>query len=94
MSKTETPTEKDQQNGVTRPRPNTITGRVWEIADEISNANAAPAERGAVMAQGLEEGIHRATISTQLGRWRKYHGLVVPRETKPTETEAAEESAA
>lgn len=62
-------------NGITRPNPNTKTGRVFEIADEISAIEGAPAKRGDVLKVCDEEGINKATAATQYGRWRKFNGL-------------------
>lgn len=64
-----------KQNGVTRPKPGTKTGRVWEIADALSAQANAPAPRKNVIAQGVAEGINPATLATQYGRWRRFHGL-------------------
>jgi hypothetical protein len=67
--------EKVVANGITRPNPNTKTGRVFEIADEISAAAGEPAKRGEVLKVCDEEGINKATAATQYGRWRKFNGL-------------------
>ena len=64
-----------KQNGITRPKPGTKTGRVWEIADALSAQANAPAPRKNVIAQGVAEGINPATLATQYGRWRRFHGL-------------------
>ena len=64
-----------KQNGVTRPKPGTKTGRVWEIADALSAQAGAPAPRKSVIAQGVAEGINPATLATQYGKWRRFHGL-------------------
>ncbi len=61
-------------NGVTRPKTKTKTGRVWEIADDLSSKDG-PAARKDVMQAGEAEGLNSATIATQYGRWRKFHGL-------------------
>lgn len=75
------------QNGVTRPKDGTATGRVWAIADELSNALGKPVPRKAVMEKGQAEGINPATIATQYGKWRRFHGL--KREEKPAPVAAA-----
>lgn len=67
---------KIEANGVTRPTAGTKTGRVWEIADQLSAAKGGPADRKDVMAQGKAEGINESTVMTQFGRWREFHGLV------------------
>ncbi len=69
-------TPKDIANGVTRPKLGSLTARVWAICDELSAAANAPAERAKVILAGVAEGINAATIATQHGKWRKYHGLV------------------
>ena len=73
------PVAKDAKNGVTRPKAGTTTGRVWETADKMSEAAGEPAERKAIMEACVALGINKATVSTQLGNWRKYHGLTAPR---------------
>lgn len=75
MSEEATAVAQPQQNGVTRPKDGTKTGRVWEIADELSAQQGSPAPRGDVMKAGEAEGLNPATIATQYGRWRKFHGL-------------------
>lgn len=67
--------KQPSQNGVTRPRSGTATGRVWEIADALSGEAGKPVPRGDVMKAGEAEGLNSATIATQYGRWRKFHGL-------------------
>jgi hypothetical protein len=70
------PTPKQPSaNGVTRPKDGTSTGRVWQIADGLSAAAGKPATRGDVMVAAKAEGLNEATIATQYGRWRKFHGL-------------------
>lgn len=67
---------KVQQNGVTRPKDGTTTGRVWAISDEISAKKGEPADRKTVIEQVVAEGINASTGATQYGKWRKFHGLV------------------
>src|SRR5260370_11445023 len=64
-----------RQNGVTRPRAGTITGRVWEIADEVSKAFGNHDVRKEVIAKGLAAGINAATLQTQISEWRRFQGL-------------------
>lgn len=77
-------------NGVTRPKPGTKTGRVWDIADQISAKKKAPAERGEVLEVAQKEGIPDATVATQFQRWRVF--FAVPKkaaEPKPPKAEKA-----
>jgi hypothetical protein len=83
---------KIAQNGVTRPKAGTTTGRVWEISDEISKKNGAPADRKTVIEQVVAEGINASTGATQYGKWRKFHGLVgekAPGRAAPSAGEAS-----
>lgn len=67
---------KVAQNGITRPKDGTTTGRVWAISDEISAKKGEPADRKTVIEQVVAEGINASTGATQYGKWRKFHGLV------------------
>lgn len=84
-----TPIPKDTVNGVTRPKAGTTCGRVWAICDEQSAAANAPAERAKVIEQATSEGINAATVATQHGKWRKYHGLVADSPEAKAEKAAA-----
>lgn len=75
MAKTKTPAVKDIQNGIARPKPGTKTGRIWEIADELSAQLGHPVPRRKVLEVAINENMNPATAATQYGRWRKYHGL-------------------
>jgi hypothetical protein len=75
---------KDEQNGIVRPKAGTATGRVWEIADELSAKAGAPTPRKDVLEAAQKEDINVSTAATQYGRWRKYHGLAAEKkEAKP-----------
>lgn len=65
----------DVQNGVSRPRGGTKGGRVWEIADMLSEQGDEPIPRGPVMAACKAEGLTHNTIGTQYQRWRDYYEL-------------------
>jgi hypothetical protein len=64
-----------RQNSITRPSGGTVTSRVWDIADGLRSELGDVPARGAVIAKGQAEGINRETLSTQYGRWQKFHGL-------------------
>lgn len=65
-------------NGISRPKADTKTGKVWEICDALSAQLGRPPERKLVMDAATKEGINEATCATQFGRWRKFHGLKGP----------------
>lgn len=78
------------QNGITRPINGCKTGRVWELCDQISANTGSPADRKDVIAAGLAEGLNIATITTQHGRWREFHGLVNKRPVKDIDAPVAD----
>lgn len=80
---------KDTRNGVTRPKPDSQTGKVWVIADQLAAAAGAPPERKAVLEACKAAGINDATAQTQHGRWKKYYGLVTARVPAPPAEAAA-----
>ncbi len=65
-----TASEKDTQNGITRPREGSTTRKVWDIAD------AKDGVRADVLAECAKRKVNPATAMTQFGKWRQYHGLV------------------
>jgi hypothetical protein len=52
-----------------RPGQGTITGRVWEIADQLY-ADTGEMNREAVVTACMEEGIKLNTASTQFSQWK------------------------
>lgn len=87
------PVVLDEKNGVTRPASGK-TKQVWDVADEMSKAAKAPVSRADLTERLLKEGLVVGTIHTQYGKWRKYHGLVVVKESKPVEAPAETAQAA
>lgn len=69
-----------------RPGQSTITGRVWQIADDLSTSDT-PAARQSVIEKALAEGINSHTAHTQYGHWRKANGLTKFRRVRQVTTE-------
>jgi hypothetical protein len=67
--------ERITQNGIVRPAAGTKTGKVWEIADKISQDSKAPATRADVLKECEAAGIVSATGATQYGRWCKFNNV-------------------
>lgn len=67
--------ERATANGITRPKDDSKTGRIWAIADEISKAQKRPASRAEVMEKAVAEEINEATVATQYQRWRTFYGV-------------------
>jgi len=82
--------ERESANGVTRPKADSQTGKVWQIADDISAKKKAPATRAEVMEVATAEphNINEATVATQYQRWRTFFGIErqapAPKPEKPT----------
>ena len=55
-----------------RPHPDTRTGRVWEIADEITREKGRRAERHEVIERYVAENGNRNTAGTQYQYWKKH----------------------
>jgi len=88
-------TKMPEQNGIKRPKPGTLCGQVWEIADKISMENGRPAEVADVIAQAKADGLNEGNARIEFARWRKFHGIASKpgRPAKP-ETEVAGKEAA
>lgn len=65
-----------KQNGIKRPDAGSVTGKLWDIADEESAKLGAPAPRKAVVDRYMKEqpGANNATANTQYARWVTYNG--------------------
>lgn len=55
-----------------RPKADTITGRVWEIADKLKSENGFT-NRNDVVQRCIAEGINMNTANTQFSHWAKEH---------------------
>lgn len=54
-----------------RPKAGSSTGKVWDIADEVSQTiTDAKALRKAVIDRCVQEGINQSTASVQFGKWK------------------------
>ena len=58
-----------------RPGPETKTGRVWEIADEITRTKGRLAKRREVIARFTAENGNANTANTQYQYWKDWHKL-------------------
>lgn len=54
----------------TRPKAGTSTGKVWDIADELSAKLKDKELRKAVIERCEQEGINASTASVQFGKWK------------------------
>ena len=74
-----------------RPRLGTKTGRVWEIADEITREKGRPAKRREVIERFTTENGNANTANTQYQYWKDWYELQPGRATasfaKPCDVE-------
>lgn len=67
--------EREKQNGQTKPAEGTLTRKLWDIIDQISAKNAAPATRKEVMEAAAAGAFNTAMSASLYSHWRKFHGL-------------------
>lgn len=67
--------EEDPEYAValSRPGSETISGRIWEIADRITGRTGMRATRHQVVSEAMNLGFNASTINTQYSRWRKFN---------------------
>ena len=73
-----------EQNGIRRPGPDGLCGRVWGLADELSASLGQPVPIANLLEAGEAQGLNPSNIRTEYARWKKFHGLT-GRITLPTE---------
>jgi hypothetical protein len=83
--------DKQQRNGITRPAPDTATGKIWAFADEISAKKAASDPNAFASIAELRQvpelrQTNEHTLKTQYARWRSYNGLKGRAEAAPAPT--------
>lgn len=64
-----------EQNGIRRPGPNGLCGRVWGLADKLSADLNQPVPVADLLVAGEAEGLNTANIRTEYARWKKFHGI-------------------
>lgn len=91
----ETQKEVIKQNGIKRPESGSITGKLWDIADDISASVKRPATRKEVVDRYMAEvpNANQATANTQYARWVTFHGASdALRDLRAQETAARREA--
>lgn len=82
------------QNGVRRPKPNTLCGQAWEIFDNISTKNGTTATIKEALEISKTKGLNEANVRCEYAAWRKFHGITGRIVSKKVETNATESGAA
>lgn len=86
---------REKQNNITRPLAGSLTGKLWDIADQVSAELKAPAPRKTVVDRYLAEvpGANVATANTQYARWVVYWGVADKLKSSRAANRAAEAEA-
>ena len=85
---------RPQQNGITRPGTDTVTGKVWRVADEVTLKNQRAASISEVKLHPELKHVNDHTIRTQYARWRKFNGIEGRVATEPRSSESSSKGAA
>lgn len=93
--------EQPEQNGVRRPKPETLCGQAWAVFDELSQKLGAPCAIADALKAAGERGLNEGNVKAEYSRWRKFFGVTgrvvspsVAEEKAAKEAKAAEEKAA
>lgn len=76
-----------EQNGIRRPKPDTLCGKAWAIFDAVSSERGEPASIGESMERAKAQGLNEANVRAEYARWRKFFGIT-GRVADPTKAKA------
>lgn len=79
-----------EQNGIRRPKADTLCGKAWAIFDDVSQNSGEPASIGASMEVSRAQGLNDGNVRAEYARWRKFHGITGRIAAPKAETESAE----
>jgi chromosome segregation ATPase len=63
------------QNGITRPRPDTACGNAWALMDELSEKLKQPVPIALLLQAAEKRELNHDTVKTQYARWKKFNGI-------------------
>lgn len=64
-----------EQNGVRRPKPETLCGKAWAIFDSVSAKNGAPASIKESLEVAKEQALNEGNVKAEYARWRKFYAI-------------------
>ena len=64
-----------EQNGVRRPKAETLCGKAWAIFDNISAKNGAPASIKESLDAARADGLNEGNVKAEYARWRKFYAI-------------------
>lgn len=81
-----------EQNGIRRPKPNTLCGKVWALCDSLSSELKQPVPIKSLLEASAKEELNEGNVKAEYARWRKFNGVTgrvsLPKEEKETKEEA------
>lgn len=69
------PQAPDEQNGVRRPKTQSLCGQAWAIFDQISESQGEPATIAEALDGARAQGLNEGNVRTEFYRWRKFNGI-------------------
>lgn len=64
-----------EQNGVRRPKPDTLCGKAWALADKLSAELGQPTPIANLLEAARAEGLNEGNVKAEYARWRKFLGV-------------------
>ena len=64
-----------EQNGVRRPKPEGLCGKVWTQADDLSRNLGSPVPIAALLESTKAAGLNEGNVRAEYARWRKFNGV-------------------
>lgn len=68
-------TKQPEQNGVRRPKPETLCGRAWAIFDGVSSQLGSPAPIRDCLVIARDQGLNENNVKVEYAQWRKFNGV-------------------
>ncbi len=64
-----------EQNGVRRPKPDGLCGKVWTLADKLSQELGQPVPIANLLEASRRDGLNDGNVKAEYARWRKFNGI-------------------
>lgn len=84
-----------EQNGIRRPKPDTLCGKAWGEADRLSTELGQPVPIKQLLEVTNAIGYNAGNVKAEYARWRKFNGVTgrvsLPKKEEPKKEEKATE---
>lgn len=67
---------QEKQNDVTKPKPESDCGKIWDLCTALSNEKGELVLKKEVSASPLASEFHPTTVGVQYYKWKKFYGIV------------------